>query len=252
MKIMPFVVLLAGLTTSPWAHADLMGVEDAALLAKAIEQVNALYKQLETMEKTYNTTLQQYQTTQNILNKAEAQLNSMNDLVKRNSGHYGFGDLQNSINDLRKQQWSADTWQDSLKGQAGHNDPKYKALQDGWQKNRTAPDEQIFNKGARGNVVQNYQNSMAVNRAAAVQSEYAFNEINASLERIHQLSQQIEKADNTKAAVDLNSRLLTEVAYLQTQNLKAQSLMNQQLAQKQAVELSERGEASQYLSFDDE
>ena len=52
--------------------------------------------------------------------------------------------------------------------------------------------------------------------------------------------------------MDLNSRLLTEVAYLQTQNLKAQSLVNQQLAQKQAVELSERGDNSKLLAFDDD
>lgn len=252
MKIKAFIVLLAGVSVSPWAHADLLGVEDAALLAKTIEQVNTLYKQLETIEKTYSTTVQQYQATQSILNKAEAQLDSMNKLVSKNSGHYGYGDLNNSTSDLRKQQWSANRWSDSLKGQAGNDDGKYKKLSDAWQSNHKTLDEQTFKKGASGDVIQNYQHSTAVNRAAGVQSEYAFNEINASLERIHQLSQQIEKADNTKAAVDLNSRLLTEVAYLQTQNLKAQSLINQQLAQKQAVELSERASASQYLAFDDE
>ncbi len=252
MKTHAFLVFLAGVSASTWVHADLLGVEDAALLAKTVEQVNTLYKQLETMEKTYGTTVQQYQATQNILNKAEAQLDSMNKLVSKNSGHYGYGDLNNSTSDLRRQQWSANRWRDSLKGQAGNSDGKYKELSDAWQANHKTQNVPTFKKGARGEVVQNYQHSMAVNRAAGVQSEYAFNEINTSLERIHQLSQQIEKADNTKAAVDLNSRLLTEVAYLQTQNLKAQSLINQQLAQKQAVELSERATASEFLAFDDE
>jgi|GEM_PF-1793131 len=252
MRIQTVIVLLAGVTASTWVHADLLGVEDAALLAKTVEQVNTLYKQLETMEKTYSTTVQQYQATQNILNKAEAQLDSMNKLVSKNSGHYGYGDLNNSTSDLRKQQWSANRWSDSLKGQAGNDNGKYKELSDAWQTNHKTQDMQTFKKGASNDVAQNYQHSMAVNRASGVQSEYALNEVNASLERIHQLSQQIEKADNTKAAVDLNSRLLTEVAYLQTQNLKAQSLINQQLAQKQAVELSERATTSEFLAFDDE
>ena len=251
MKLRAFLVVLGGLS-SCMAHADMLGVQDTALLAKTIEQAHTLYKQLETIKKTYDTTVQQYQATQNILNRAEAQLATMKNLNDKNSGHYGFGDLSNSASDLRKLQWSADRWSDSLKGYSDHSSSQYNALVDAWQKNHKTFDEQTFNKGARGEVVQNYQHSMAVNRAAGVQSEYTLNEINSSLTRIHQLSGQIEKADNTKASVDLNSRLLTEVAYLQTQHLKSQSLMNQQLAQKQAVELSERGAASEYLAFDDE
>ena len=250
MKRGLFFLVLGGLST--YAHADMLGVQDTALLLNAIEQVKTLYKQLESMEKAYDTTVRQYQATQNIVNKAEAQLATMKNLSDKNSGHYGFGDLHNSVSDLRRLQWSADRWSDSLKGYSDHSSSQYNALVDAWQKNHKTPDAQAFNKGARGEVVQNYQQSMAVNRAAGAQSEYSLNEINASLTRIHHLSGKIEKADNTKASVDLNSRLLTEVAYLQTQNLKSQSLMNQQLAQKQAVELSERGAASEYLAFDDE
>ncbi len=235
---------------SSTVHADMLGVQDTALLLKAIEQANTLYKQLETIEKTYKTTVEQYQATQSIVNKAEAQLATIKNLNDKNSGHYGFGELHNSVADLRRLQWSADRWSDSLKGD--YKSSQYKSLVDAWQSHHKAPDTALFSKGARGEVVQNYEQSLAVNRAAGAQSEYTLNEINERLARIHTLSGQIEKAENTKASVDLNSRLLTELAYLQTQNLKSQSLINQQLAQKQAVELSERGAQSDYLAFDDE
>lgn len=245
MNQLKYFLFMFGLIASPLLHADILGVEDAALLAKAVEQVN-------TLKRAYNKSIQQYTATQNILSNAKTQLNSLNDLVKKNSGHYGFGSLQNQLADLKRQQWSADNWSDALKGKAGFSNSQYQALINQWQQNHQSLDETEFKKGASGSVLKNYQYTSNVNRAAGVQSEYAFNEINASLKRIHELSQKIETAENTKSAVDLNSRLLTEVAYLQTQNLKAQSLVNQQLAQKQALALSERAATSQYLAFDDE
>ncbi|HAU0512747.1 TPA: type IV secretion system protein [Legionella pneumophila] len=247
-------LLITGLTLSVMssAHADLLGVQDTVLIANSLRQLEALYKQLQTASQTYTTVKQQYDTTQHMLTNAKAQLDKANELINKNSGHYGFGDLQNTLEDLHGQQWSPDNWSQALAGEVGNNASKYRKLLDSYQKNNTIAKSKEFEKGAQGNVVKNYQQSAAVNQAASVQSEYAFNEVNNSLKRIHDLSQKIEQADNTKASVDLNSRLLTEVAYLQTQNLKAQSLVNQQLAQKQAVELSERGDNSKLLAFDDD
>lgn len=235
----------------PIANADVVGATEAAILAKTIQQLSVMYQQLESMKQSYSKAVEQVTTSKNMLTKAESQLKSTNDLVKKNSGHYGFGSLNNSLKDLKSQQWSANKWSEALKDKSGSNQGQYRELIEAYKQNHKTLEVNEFKKGASGEVVENYENTIEVNRAAAVQSEYTFNEINKSLERIHELSAQIEKAENTKAAVDLNSRLLTEVAYLQTQNLKAQSLINQQLAQKQALELTERGNAAKYLAFDD-
>lgn len=176
----------------------------------------------------------------------------MDKLVKKNSGHYGYGQLNNTLNDLRNQKWSADTWHDALKGNGGFNQPKYQQLITEYRKNHLTTSIDEIRKGAADDAVRDYEHTLKVNQAVGVQSEYAYDEVNTSLDRIHKLSQQIENAENTKAAIDLNSRLLTEVAYLQTQNLKSQSLINQQLAQKQSIELSERSRTAKYLAFDDE
>lgn len=250
MNFKQIALALIGASLIGNAHADLLGVSDAALLAKSMEQLNVLYKQLETVNKTYASAKDQFNATKSILSKAEAQLKSMDDLVKKNSGHYGFGNLQNAIADLHSQQWSPDNWQDALKGIGGKSD--YQNLNHAYDKAHNILNTDEFKKGANDAVTLDYEQSVAVNKAASVQSEFAFNEINKSLKRIHELSTKIEHAENTKAAVDLNSRLLTELAYLQTQNLKSQSLINQQLAQKQALEISERGNVSKLLAFDDD
>lgn len=243
--------LLIGLIPTVQVHAT-MPVVDWSAIFQMTKQLKEMQRQYQVLNSTYRNTTQQLQNGQSILNNAKSQLQSTKDLINKNSGHYGFGNLKNGIDDLKNQQWSADSWADALKGKTKNNSVQYSQLLKSYQSNHKTLSQDDFQKGASIETAKSYQHSVEVNQAAGVQSAYAFNEVNKSLERIHQLSQKIEKADNTKAAVDLNSRLLTEVAYLQTQNLKAQSLINQQLAQKQSLELSERAKASQYLAFDDE
>ncbi|MAW59776.1 MAG: hypothetical protein CMJ94_02950 [Planctomycetes bacterium] len=229
---------------SPTGYADLLGVEDAALINQSIEQVSALYKQLEVLQRSYNKAQEQLNATQSMLAKADTQIKSMENLSHANSGHYGFGRLENILKD---QQWSPDSWSDALNGVT--TDAKYKSLLDAYQKSHPSTD---LANGLAGSAVHDYKRAAAINKASAVQSEYALDDINKSLKRIHTLSLEIEKADNTKAAVDLNSRLLAEIAYLQTQNLKAQSIVNQQLAEAQALSLRDAKNKSQYLAFNDD
>lgn len=235
---------------SSGANAGLLGVEDMALLAKSAEQVKALGQQLEKMKQSYKTALDQYATTQSLLTNSQSQLNSVKNLVEKNSGSYGFG---SKLNDLNLQKWSPSNWKDALKGASGSgNSVQYQALLNAYKKSHKSVDIEDLKTGASADVVKDYEMTKSLNEAAGVQSEYAFNEVDKSLERIHKLSTEIDKAENTKAAIDLNSRIMTEVAYLQTQNLKAQSITNQQMAQTQAVSLSERAKTSKFLAFDDD
>ena len=63
---------------------------------------------------------------------------------------------------------------------------------------------------------------------------------------IHKLSQQIEKTVNTKGAIDLNSRLITELAFIQLMSLRLQTLMSQQVAQDSLSELQDRAEMAKF------
>ncbi len=66
------------------------------------------------------------------------------------------------------------------------------------------------------------------------------------MEALHKLSKQIEKTPNTKGAIDLNSRLLTELAFIQLMSLRLQALISQQTAQDSLSELQDRAENARF------
>ena len=76
-----------------------------------------------------------------------------------------------------------------------------------------------------------------------------FNEVNQELEKVHDLSDHIDQAENTKAAVDLNSRIAIELAYIQMESLKMQSIVNQQLAEQTSAHLYDQAVESQYRAL---
>ena len=180
---------------------------------------------------------------------AQSQLDSANKLTQMNSGHSGFGRMHNSINDLHKRQ-SADNWRETLKGVSGGNPERYKELVTAYEKQHASLNRTQFSRGATPARTERFEQERQLTQAASVESESSFNDINESLKRIHDLSEQIEKAENTKAAIDLNSRLVAEVAYLQAQNLKAQAILNQQLAMRSAGTLEDDAELAKYLTLE--
>ncbi|HGU7213398.1 TPA: type IV secretion system protein [Legionella pneumophila] len=232
-------------TLAPLSHADIIGVADAQLLANAIQQLKLLQDQYETLKQTYDNAQQQ-------LNTAQSQLDSVNQIKDFNSGHYQFGDLNNSLDDLKNRQWSPNTWDDALNNVAGGNPARYEALVKAYEKTNQTLDDEAFEKGASKAQLARYQRSVKVNKAASVESTYTYNEINKHLKAVHELSSQIERAPNTKSAIDLNSRLLAEIAYIQTQNLKMQTLISQQLAEGGANDIATESQRAQFNRLPDE
>jgi type IV secretion system protein VirB5 len=217
-------LLISALLISPITQADIVGVEDAALLANAVEQLKQLQEQYKTLQQTYD--------------NATRQLDTINELKNFNSGHYQFGDLNNTLADLKQRQWSPNTWDDALRNVAGGNPDRYNTLVKAYEKKHQILDDKTFEQGSSHAQLIRYKQAVAVNKAVSVESTYSYNEINKHLKAVHELSMQIEQAPNTKSAVDLNSRLLAEIAYIQTQNLKVQTLISQQLAQNGADDIA--------------
>ena len=75
---------------------------------------------------------------------------------------------------------------------------------------------------------------------------YEFDQINKHMQNLQELSQEIEKAPNIKSAMDLNSRIEIELADIQVEELRMQTLMNQQKAQQQSTQIAQESEASQF------
>ncbi|HEM0351348.1 TPA: hypothetical protein U0T37_003196 [Legionella pneumophila] len=231
-----YAMLLLSLLSMP-LYADILSVADAAMLVKAIEQLEQLRSQYQLLSQTYTT--------------AQSQLEGIQQLKQFNSGHYGFGGLANSAADLNARQWSANTWEDALHNIAGGNPARYQELVNAYQKNHVILDDATYRKGASSERLTQYKNNVAVNQAVSVQATYAFNEVNRHLKAIHDLSNHIDKAANTKAAVDLNSRLLAEIAYIQTENLKLQTLLSQQAAQGGSNDLAMDNDSVRFNTLPD-
>ncbi|HAT8326758.1 TPA: hypothetical protein GDD11_11865 [Legionella pneumophila] len=223
----------AGLSlSSPISHADFLGVEDAQMIALALKQLNELQEQYRILRDTYET--------------AQAQVDTLNQLKSMNSGHYGFGDLNNGVDALQSWQSPVSTWQDALQNLSGGNSSRYKELVAAYEKNHPALNESTYASNTTPAKAARFKEDKAVNRAVLVQTTESYNEINKHMESLHKLSKQIEKTKNTKGAIDLNSRLLTELAFIQLMSLRLQALISQQTAQDSLGELQDRAESARF------
>lgn len=220
------------ITLSSIAHADFLGVEDAALLANAIKQLNQLRDQYNVMRDTYAT--------------SQAQLDSLKSLKEYHSGSYGYGAFENGLDALNSWQNPADNWKDALENISGGNQERYAELVKSYEASHPMVTDMEYSKGATPNHLKHYQYSKKVNKAVSVETSKTFNEINMRLKNINTLALKIDETPNTKSAMDLNSRLTVELAYINVMNLKLQTLLTQQLAQNSANELAAEGDMVQF------
>lgn len=228
-KVLCFILAFAASTLS---HADILGVEDAQMIVIALKQLSELKSQYEMLKNTYDAT--------------KSQVDNLNQLKSMNSGHYGFGDLNNGLDALQSWQSPVSSWDDALKNLSGGNPERYKSLVDAYERNHPALSESNYARYTTPDKATRFKEDKAVNRAVQVQTTQSYNEINQHMASLHKLAQQIEKTANTKGAIDLNSRLITELAFIQLMSLRLQTLMGQQVAQDSLSELQDRADMVQF------
>jgi len=231
---------IALLLSSTVVYADPLGVSDSLVIVEMVKQLKALKEQTDKMKEAYD--------------QGKAHLDTANQLKQLHEGHYGLGDLKNTAADLKNRQWSPETWEDALQNLAGGNKARYDALVKAYEKNNDFLSDDEFSKGASQANVKQYKKKRAVNEAVTVQTTYAFDELSKHIKTVHELSAKIESSSNqgTKSALDLNARLLAEIAYIQVQSLKLQALMSQQNAQNAADDIWAESERSRFNQLPDE
>lgn len=165
--------------------------------------------------------------------------------------HFGYGDLLNSDEDLSARKWSPDTWESALEGLSGGNGARYKELVDEYQKNHPYLSSDEMKEGASDAQAADYEQQVQTNRASMAHASYEFEDVNEHLDNIKELSSQINKAENEKAIQEINARINAEVAYLQVEQIKSMSIMNEQLAQTQASQLASEKAASEFNQIPD-
>lgn len=188
-----------------------------------------------------------------VYHKLEAELTQLQDeyselklLQADAEGHYGYGGLLNGASDLTEREWSPSNWQDALQGLSGGNPSRYQQLLQAYQAAHPTLSQSAFEHGSSASSAENYIQEVHTNDAASVNATYAFNNVQQRLKNIYALSKNIDKAKNTKAAIDLNNRLLTEVAYINVQQVKMQALLNEQMAQRAASRIASETEEAKF------
>lgn len=230
------LVLLETLFFSTAANA-MLPVVDAGAIGNLVKNYMQLEKQYTLLQNTYQNEQQELNQTKALTNDAQ--------------GHYGFGGFMNGAQDLQQREWSPDNWKGALQGLSGGNPARYQELVHTYQQDHPSLSSSEYQKGASEAQSKVYSQDVQVNRATMVNSTYAFDTIKTHLTTIHALSEKIDQAPNEKAAIDLNARLLAEVAYIQTQELKMQILLNQQLSQSEADTIADKTETSKFNTLPD-
>lgn len=205
-----------------------MVVEDFGEYAKTAEVISQLTNQYNTLKDQYTTLQQQY--------------NAM-------TGQYGWGNWQNSMTNLTQdREWAASDWQSALQGMSGGNPERYKELLSQYQQNHPTLDTDTYAKGTDTSLSKSYAGQVQTNQASGTMATYEFNAINQHLQTLQNLGQQMESKQNsdTKSAIDLNSRIQLEVAFISIEELRMQTLLNQQVAELQSANIEQENEASLY------
>lgn|SRR3989338_5693902 len=230
-KLLNIIIILLSLFLMQPTFA-MLPVVDFGAIANLIKEFEQLKAQYDLLRQTYE--------------NAKAQLNSAKELVRDAEGHSGYGDILNSEQALQNRAWSPDDWDSALKGLAGGNAERYHDLVKEYEDNHPSLTQDQYEKGTNAADAAIYENQIQNNKAATVTATYAFNDIKTQLNNIHELSQNIEKAGNEKAAIDLNTRMQTEIAYTQVQILKQMALMNEQMASTRAHRIQYESEEAKF------
>lgn len=175
--------------------------------------------------------------------------NTTTSLLKDQEGHYGFGELYNSAKDVADKSYSPPTWDETLHDLSGGNNVRYQELVDQYQHDNPTISPNDYAKGTTSQDAMYHQQQSDITTASSVNATYAYNNIDDEISRVHDLTKQIDETENTKSAIDLNSRMSAELAYMQIESLKMQTIMNQQIAGQTQASLNDEELESTYRAL---
>lgn len=213
-----------------------VGVSNASLPVVDFASVEGLVRNYKVLKSQYDT----------LLATKKAMLQQVSDI----EGHYGYGAMLDDQASFDRRNWSPDTWRKTLQGLSGGDPTRYQQLLKAYKSDHRWLDAASFKRSSNAALAAHYRHDIAVNQASSVNANYAFNTIKQHLQQIHRLADTIDQAPNAKAAIDLNSRLLAELAYIHTQELKMQVLLNQQMANQSSDQLTDKTEAAVFNAID--
>lgn len=172
-----------------------------------------------------------------------------NDFLEKNlKGNYGYGKLNNDEASTRKRTWSQDNWNDVLQNTSTGNTQKFQAAQDAYAKLYPIVTKEELGKNLPANgVVRNYYDQASrISRSALAASQVSYDDINKHIRIIHDILAKLEEEKSEKAAIDLNTRLVAELSFIQLEQLKIQNMQTQLAATHMQDQVNGMSEAAKF------
>jgi hypothetical protein len=165
-------------------------------------------------------------------------------------GNYGWGSWNTQGQDFtNKWQWTANNWQDQLKGLAGGNSSRYQELKAQYLAANDSMTEDQFHKTFSAPVAKALANEVSTNQAAGTASQMSFEQVNTHVTELQSLAQEVENPDknlNTKSAIDINTRAQIQNGLIASEMVRAQALNNNIAASKQASDIANAVRSAQF------
>ena len=184
----------------------------------------------------------------NIANFTQGQLTELQNEWTALSKSYGMSDTENQQN---ARLWSADDWNAVLTQASGGNNARFQQLMQSYS--TMYPTLQNGNPvNAKQLVDTSYQQQGNTYRAALAASAYTYDDINSHIQTLENILHQVDDASknqNEKAAIDLNSRLVAELGFIQLELLKLQSIHTQLVATKQQSDFNANTIDKQFTEY---
>ncbi len=221
-----FLFLLSFFISQTWAF---LPVIDPTEIAKTVQELGVLKDSYAKLQDQYNELKSQYAAM---------------------TGQYGWGNVNNSIQDIKQNfEWAPSDWRTALQDLSGGNPQRYQDLLTQYQADHPVVSQENYAKGSAPQLATTYQNQVATNQISATAATREFNDLNQHLDQLQQLGASIEdpqKNNTLKSSVDLNSRIELEVAYISMEELRMQAVLNQQTAATSDAQISEATQTSQF------
>jgi hypothetical protein len=140
---------------------------------------------------------------------------------------------------LSSHTWSADSWQSALSGGGEKMQGPFEAFK--------ASNSDLYAFSNKLEKQSEIKETVDKNSVLQTESTEEYNQLQNHLAIINRLSNQIPTTSSTKAALDMNNKLLVEIAYLQVELLHMQVLNNQATLWKMHHDLKVAASTDQFL-----
>lgn len=172
-------------------------------------------------------------------------------LKKSISGNFGYGNYLNTEEDETHREWSNDNWIDVLQMREDKKNTQFTDAQKAYQKLYPVTDvDHVRTTLKKDDLIKNYYDqSKAISRAALAASSESYNKINDHNQKIHTMIHLLENQPSEKAAIDLNARLVAELAFIQLEILKEQNIQSQLEATEAQNKINGMSDESQFMKL---